>query len=198
MSVKEKTHGSGQFPKGVSGNPAGRPRGSRNRATLLIESLLEDEAETLTRKAIELAKGGDLTALRLCLERILPVRKDRPIQLSLPPTETVKQIAAAMGAVCRAIAEGQVTPSEGEALCNVLVAQQAVRVNADLESRMQEIEYRLSLGRVFSDSGKLITPERDFGFGREQSLFESNSQMQQIKNKKSDRKPEEPVEKESK
>ena len=95
MSVKA-INGSGRFPKGVSGNPAGRPPGSRNRGTLFIESLLEAEAETLTRKVIELAKEGDRTALRLCMERFVPARKDRPIHVSLPPAETIQQISASI------------------------------------------------------------------------------------------------------
>ena len=68
---------SGRFQKGQSGNPNGRPPGSRNKTTLAVDALLDGEAETLTRKAIELAKTGDVTALRLCLDRIAPVRKDR-------------------------------------------------------------------------------------------------------------------------
>ena len=63
----ERTKNSGQFSKGTSGNPSGRPAGSRNHATLLMESLLEGEAEQLTRKLLELALGGDLIAIRLCL-----------------------------------------------------------------------------------------------------------------------------------
>ena len=57
------------------GNP-GRPKGARHKTTLAIEALLDGEAEALTRKAIELAKAGDLVALRLCLDRICPPRKD--------------------------------------------------------------------------------------------------------------------------
>ena len=67
----QQTNGSGHFSKGTSGNPAGRPPGSRDRATLLMESLLEGEAEQLTRKAIELALAGDIATLRLCLERLI-------------------------------------------------------------------------------------------------------------------------------
>ena len=66
------------------GNP-GRPKGSRNKATLAAEALLDGEAETLTRKAIDLANAGDTTALRMCIERILPARKDRPVSITLPP-----------------------------------------------------------------------------------------------------------------
>ena len=58
------------FQKGESGNPAGRPRGARNRATLLMESLLADDAEAIGRKAIEMAKQGDMAAIRLCMDRL--------------------------------------------------------------------------------------------------------------------------------
>jgi hypothetical protein len=68
---------------GQSGNPAGKPKGTRNRATVAAEALLEGEAEMLTRKAIELGLSGDTTALRLCLERLMPPRKDRSISFSL-------------------------------------------------------------------------------------------------------------------
>ena|ERR1041385_8472705 len=132
--------GLGRFPKGVSGNPAGRPRGSRNRSTLFIESLLDEEAETLTRKVIELAKEGDRASLRLCMERLLPIRKDRSIQISLGPTETLQEILTRIGQVFAAITEGDITPAEGESLTNILVAQQAALVKADMERRVDELE----------------------------------------------------------
>jgi Family of unknown function (DUF5681) len=72
------------FKPGKSGNPAGKPKGSRNATTRAMEALLDGESEAHTRKAIELAKGGDMAALRLCLDRILPPRKDRPLKFALP------------------------------------------------------------------------------------------------------------------
>ena len=86
-SLQKQDEGSGDrlFRKGRSGNPAGRPPGSRNRATIAAEALLEGEAQALTRKAIELALAGDTTALRLCLERIVPQRKsDRRLRSAAP------------------------------------------------------------------------------------------------------------------
>jgi len=65
------------FPKGRSGNPAGRRFGSRNKATMAALELLADEAEALTRKAVEAALAGDPTAIRLCLQRILPPERRR-------------------------------------------------------------------------------------------------------------------------
>ena len=67
----------GRFRKGRSGNPKGCPTGSRHKATLAAEVLLDGESEKLTRKAIAMALEGDTTALRLCLERILAARRDK-------------------------------------------------------------------------------------------------------------------------
>ena len=142
MSTK-RTKGSGQFSKGTSGNPSGRPPGSRNQTTLLMEALLEGEAEQLTRKVIELALAGDITALRLCLERLLPLRKDRPIHLPLPAIENVQQIALAMTKVSSAIGEGDITPAEGEMLSNIFVAHKDVLVTADHERRRNELERKV-------------------------------------------------------
>jgi hypothetical protein len=67
------------FKPGQSGNPSGRPVGARNRATLAMEALLDGDAEAIMGKAIELAKAGDGPALRLCLDRLMPARRDRHV-----------------------------------------------------------------------------------------------------------------------
>jgi len=100
------------FRPGQSGNPAGKPKGARNRATLAAEVLLEGEARALTRKAIELGLAGDTTALRLCLERLVPPRKDRAISLDLPAIKSADDAARAVSAVLAAVGEGRITPSE--------------------------------------------------------------------------------------
>jgi hypothetical protein len=92
----------------------------------------------------ELALGGDITALRFCLERLIPPRKDRPIHLILPPIENVQQISLAMARVSTAVGEGEITPTEGEVLSNILAAHKDVLVTADLERRMDELERRMS------------------------------------------------------
>ena len=72
------------FRPGQSGNPRGRPQGSRHKTSMAIDALLDGDAERLTRKAIEMALSGDGTAMRLCLDRIAPARKDRPVPFTLP------------------------------------------------------------------------------------------------------------------
>ena len=87
------------FEKGRSGNPLGRRVGCRNKTTIAAAALLAGEAEALTRKAVELALGGDPTAMRLCIERILPPCRERTVKFILPPIESAADIAPAMKAV---------------------------------------------------------------------------------------------------
>jgi len=118
------------FEKGRSGNPAGRLTGSRNKATLAAAALLAGESEALTRKAVEMALDGDPTAMRLCMERVLPPCRERTVEFSLPPIEGTRtgetsapsagDIARAMDAVTSALAEGEITPGEAEKIAGVV------------------------------------------------------------------------------
>jgi hypothetical protein len=98
------------FAKGRSGNPTGRRTRSHNKATLTAAALLAGESEALTRKAVELALLGDPTAMRLCLERIMPPSRERTVKFALPPIESAADTAAAMKAVTSALAGGTITP----------------------------------------------------------------------------------------
>jgi hypothetical protein len=100
------------FQQGQSGNPAGRPRGSRNKATILLRDLLDGESTAITRKAIELAKDGDIAAIRICMERLVPPRKSDPVVFDLPRLDTAADAVAALSAVVAAVATGDLTPSE--------------------------------------------------------------------------------------
>src|SRR3954451_4585561 len=108
------------FQKGESGNPQGKPMGTRHRVTMAAEILLEGEAEAITRKAIELAKAGDGPALRLCMDRIFPARKDRPVRFKLPRLEKVGDAVAANAALVAAVAGGELSPSEAAELAKVI------------------------------------------------------------------------------
>jgi hypothetical protein len=105
-----------RFKPGVSGNPAGKPKGARHRATLAVEALMDGEAEALTRKAIELALEGNGPALRLCMDRIAPARKDRHVTFALPKLETAADSVKASAALVEAVADGELTPTEAAEL----------------------------------------------------------------------------------
>ncbi len=108
------------FKPGQSGNPKGRPKGARNRATLAAEALLDGEADGLTRKAIELGLAGDTAALRLCLERILPPRKERPVPVRLPMIQSEADAARALNEVLGAVSRGVITIQEAAALTELV------------------------------------------------------------------------------
>jgi hypothetical protein len=130
----------GGFVPGQSGNPAGRAAGSRNKATLAIDALLDGEGEALTRKAIELAKAGDMQALKLCMDRIVPPRRDRPLNFALPAIASPGDAATAMGALLKATADGELTPLEaGEVAKLVDTYIRTVETN-DLTKRIEQLE----------------------------------------------------------
>ena len=95
-----------------------------NRATRAAALLLDGEAEALTRKAVELALAGDPAALRLCLDRILGVRRGRPVELAgalaLPPLATARDLAGAIGSIAAAATQGMITPDEAVALSQMV------------------------------------------------------------------------------
>jgi len=130
------------FQPGQSGNPAGKPKGSRNKTTLAMEALLDGEHEAITRKAIELAKDGDGLALRLCIERLLPPRRDRPVEFKLSKLETAADAAAALSDILQAVAAGDLTPSEAEALGSLVAGFSRAIEIADLEERVTRLENR--------------------------------------------------------
>ena len=128
------------FEKGQSGNPAGRRVGCRNKTTLAAATLLAGEAEALTRKAVELALGGDPTALRLCIERILPPCRERTVKFILPPIESAADIAPAMKAVTSALAGGMITPGEAATIAAVVDTFVRAIETSDFERRLQLVE----------------------------------------------------------
>jgi hypothetical protein len=122
----------------------GKPIGARHKATLAAEALLDGEAETLTRKCVEMAKGGDITAMRLCLERILPARKGRPIRIDIPAVSSASDIVEASSAVFAAVAAGDLTPTGGTDLGGLVELQRRAIETAELERRLVSIERRLN------------------------------------------------------
>ena len=121
------------------GNP-GRPKGARNRATVAAESLLDGDAEAITRKAVEQAKEGDLTAIRLCMDRFCPPRKDRPIPFELPKLERATDASAAIGAIVAAVADGDLTPIEAGELSKLVENFARVVAVAEFEARLDRLE----------------------------------------------------------
>jgi hypothetical protein len=103
-------------------------------------ALLDGEPETLTRRCIDLAMEGDPTALRLCLSRILPVKRERTISLDLPAPEGSQDSLAAIKTVLEAVGAGEITPSEGQAVASLLETHRRTFEVEELEHRIEALE----------------------------------------------------------
>src|SRR5262245_28344844 len=128
------------FKAGRSGNPEGRPRGSRNKATMAVEALLDGEANAIARKAVEKALEGDMAALRLCLERLLPPRRDRPVTFELPEIENVNDLVIASSAILKACATGTLSPGEAVEVMGLISSHVRVVEMTDIEARLTALE----------------------------------------------------------
>src|SRR4051812_10753106 len=127
----------GRFAPGRSGNPAGRPKGSRNRATILAETLAASEDRTLLRLLLDRAHGGDQVALRFVLARLLPRPRPEPARLDLAEGAEADS-AAAHAATVRAVADGEITPEEGAAIGRLLAAKAPVMAAHLVERRLAD------------------------------------------------------------
>jgi len=118
----------------------GRPQGSRNKATITLQNLLDGHGESITRKCALMAMQGDPTALRLCMERLIPPRKDRAVQFTLPPVTTAAEVAEAVSIVLQAVSNTQLTPAEGQEIATILEGRRRVIETQEHEARLRALE----------------------------------------------------------
>jgi len=123
-----------------SNENAGRPKGSRNKATIAIESLLEGQAEALTQTAISKALEGDSIALRLCMDRIAPPMKDKPVVFPLPKMQDAMDASQAAGSVLSAVSDGTLTPIEGARVMGLIDSYRRALELTDIEQRLHTLE----------------------------------------------------------
>jgi hypothetical protein len=115
---------------------------------LAVEAILEGEAERLTQKAVEMTLEGNMAALRLCIERLAPVRHEHPICLNVPELSAATGTEAKVEVVIVAVATGRLLPSEGEKLVNLLLAQRKARESDELEKRVAALEHAIESSTV--------------------------------------------------
>ena len=134
------------YKPGQSGNPDGKKPGTISKRTQLAK-LLEPHATDLINKAVELARNGDVNALRLCIERLLPKAKSETISMSLPNIDYTKVPALlVLGAeIIHAISNQELTPEQGKTLTSVIETQRKTIETGELANRVDEIEYTLNL-----------------------------------------------------
>lgn len=131
------------FGRGVSGNPAGRPKGSRNRAAMMAEAFSDVDAVAILRAVVAKAKRGDMVAARIVLDHLLPVPKGRMVSFALPPTNNVNGNLQAHSAILRALADGALAPDEAETISRILAAHLRAIETSKLEHRLHAIEQRI-------------------------------------------------------
>ena len=134
--MKNGRNTAGQFSAGNSG----RPRGSRNRVTLAIDSLLEGQSDALTQTAISKALEGDSIALRLCMDRIAPPMKDKPVVFPLPRMHGAMDASEAAGSVLSAVSDGTLTPIDGTRVMGLIDSYRRTLELTDIEYRLKALE----------------------------------------------------------
>ena len=128
------------WKKGQSGNPRGRPKGSRNKATLLAIAAMEGELTDVVKVVIDAAKGGDMAAARLVVDKLIPTTRERPLSIALPDVTSVDDCATAQAKVLAAVATGEILPGEGETLAGLIEHQRRSLETSDLAARTTALE----------------------------------------------------------
>ena len=134
--MKNGRNKAGQFSAGNSG----KPRGSRNKATLAIESLLQGQAEALTQTALTKALEGDSVALRLCMDRIAPLPKDATVTFAMPTMSSALDASEAAGSVLKAVSEGELTPLEATRVMGLIDSYRRTLELTEIEERLKALE----------------------------------------------------------
>ena len=127
------------FVKGQGGNPAGRPIGSRNNAALMMDAMFEGDSEHLARRVIQKAIGGDTAAMKICLDRIGPRGRDRPMAFPLPTIAGPQDARTAADEIGGAIGAGAISPREALELLRVVDKIVDTRAWADAADNGQHV-----------------------------------------------------------
>jgi hypothetical protein len=132
------------FQKGQSGNSHGRPGGSRNEATVLLDKLGSESAGMIVQAVIENARRGDVRAAEIILRRCSPEPKGRIVRLDLPRLESLGDAAAAIAGVIETVAEGSLPPAEGSEVIALLEKFIKAREVTEIEDRLAALERRVN------------------------------------------------------
>ena len=123
---------------GQSGNPSGRPAGSRNRKNVIADEFA-NEGSAIARKVIEAALAGDMQAANICLSRLSPPLRARAekVQFELTPDAPLSTQAQQ---ILTAVAAGDVDPETGQLLINCIASFAGLKATDELEARLAALE----------------------------------------------------------
>jgi hypothetical protein len=139
---KSEQKQAGRFKPGQSGNPRGKPPGTRNPALVALERIGQGNAEGILQAVIIAARGGDMQAARIILDRVWPARRGAPVSIDLPAIKTPDDVLAAMNGIAEAVGSGMLTPEEGETLMKLVEATRHAIDSVDLARRIEALEQR--------------------------------------------------------
>ncbi|CCB91127.1 putative uncharacterized protein [Waddlia chondrophila 2032/99] len=131
-----------KFQKGQSGNPKGRAKGSKNKATLAAEELLKGELNGICRRLIEEALEGNVQAIKLVLDRVLPARKSPAMSISLPKLNSSSDALNALALITDAVGTAEISPDEGEVLSRIVNSYVKALEAYDFEKRLTDLEQK--------------------------------------------------------
>lgn len=137
-----KMQTSNRFQKGQSGNPKGKIKGTKNKATNFIESLMQSELNNIGQKLIELAMAGNLQAIKLVLDRIIPPKTSRSIEIEMPKIVNTTDALQAISTVIHAVGQGELTPSEGEAMTKIIQSFTQALQSYEFDQRLSRLEQK--------------------------------------------------------
>jgi hypothetical protein len=146
MSAEPRPKNSGRFQPGQSGNPRGKPKGAIHTATLAARALLSGELDEICRQIVAKAKGGDMTAAKIIVDKILPNAREVPLSISLPPLNQVRDMAGVARAILDAASNGRILPGEAASLADLLATLARAVGTVELEERLAVLETRLAAG----------------------------------------------------
>ncbi len=130
------------FQPGQSGNPLGKPKGSRNRVTRALEALIDDQGEALITRAVQKALDGDSPMLRALLNRLVPHSTDRTVEFAIPEVKTAADALSASSAVLAACSRGELSPSEAADVMALISMHLKTIEIAEFEERLSALEKR--------------------------------------------------------
>lgn len=132
-----------RFTKGQSGNPAGRKKGIKDRRVSLREKFAAS-TDDLVETVILFAKSGDMQAMRIAMDRIIPPIKEERIQVAIPSIKNAEDCTRAQATVLNAVAAGELLPSEGQTMASLIDAQRRAYETTDLVKRLEAIEQAIN------------------------------------------------------